>query len=329
MLRHTSKTDPLHFLRACISLWLKGVCMGTADLVPGVSGGTMALLLGIYAELIDSIRACTQRDLWQSLLRLHIRQSWALVNGTFLLCLGLGIVTALFLLAEHLERFLEHYPVQIWSFFFGLVLASAVLLAQRVEGWHPGLAALGLLAGILTYGLVGSAPVTTPTAWWFLLLTGAVSICAMILPGISGAYILILLGKYQYILNALNQQDWSVLLLVIAGGGVGLLTFARVLSWLFRHHARATTVVLTGFMLGSIRRLWPWQEVVTVTFRNGRTAEIAANTRPPVPAGGALHPEIAWALGLACLGMAVVFILGHWARQTTASGPGTSTAQSL
>ncbi len=233
-----------------VMLWCKGACMGIADLVPGVSGGTMALILGIYAELLASVRTLTRRSFWRRLRRMQWRSAAQELNGVFLLVLGVGILSSVLLLSRRIEHWLEFYPLHIWSFFFGLILASVVLVGGNVEGWNWGLASTSVLAAGLTYWLVGQVPIALPATWWFLFLSGALAICAMILPGISGAYVLILLGQYHTILTALNERDVAVLGLFILGASCGILTFARVLSWWFERYPSATPGAPDGLHAG-------------------------------------------------------------------------------
>lgn len=236
--------------------------MGAADIVPGVSGGTIAFISGIYEELIGSIRALAQPPFWQAVRARRWRDALAAINVGFLLALALGILTAILTLARGLEYLLENEPVLIWSFFFGLVLASVVTVSRRIRRWTPGLAAGLLLGAVGAYILVGLVPVQTPNTWWFLILSGAIAICAMILPGISGAFLLVLLGKYQFVLSAVNDRDVGVIALVGVGAVVGLITFSQVLGALFHRYHDATVAVLTGLMLGSLRKVWPWKEDV-------------------------------------------------------------------
>ena len=239
----------------------KGFCMGASDVVPGVSGGTMAFILGIYDELIDSIRSFDLMSL-QFLVTLRLRPLLDRISWQFLLAVGVGILTAIFTLAKALEWLLQNRPVLIWSFFLGLIIASVVSVSRRVETWRI-FTWLSLMGGTIgTYFLVGLVPVTTPNDPWFLLLSGAIAICAMILPGISGSFILVLLGKYHYVLGAVNQRDFYVLFLVAAGACVGIVAFSRLLGWLLRNYHDLMVALLTGLMLGSLRKVWPWKETL-------------------------------------------------------------------
>lgn len=237
----------------------RGFAMGSADVVPGVSGGTMAFILGIYEELIHAIHS-VDLAFFRRLLSLRIRDAFAGVPWQFVAALGLGIATAILTLARVLNHTLHAHPVLVWAFFFGLVLASVVVVRKRVSRWTPAALLLAALAAIGSYMLVGLVPVETPEEPWFLFLSGALAITAMILPGISGAFILLLLGKYHFVLNAVVSGDILTLLIVIAGAVVGLISFARVLRWLFHRHHDYTVAALTGLILGALRKVWPWKQ---------------------------------------------------------------------
>jgi putative membrane protein len=250
---------PRRNVRAYLGIYLRGVAMGAADIVPGVSGGTMAFILGIYEEFISSLRMLGEPEFLRTLFRLRIRRMFELLNWPFLLALALGIFTAVLTLAHSLEWLLIHRPVYLWSFFFGLVLASIFTVSKRIRRWFLPLIVAAIVGFAAAYLLVGLAPTTTPDSWWFLILSGVLASCAMILPGISGAFILVLLGKYQYILNAVTSRDIATLAFVAAGAAVGIVSIAQFLSWLFRRYHDLTVAILTGLMLGSLRRVWPWK----------------------------------------------------------------------
>lgn len=299
----------------------RGFCMGAADVVPGVSGGTMAFILGIYEELIESIREVGQPPFLRALSRLRIREMFAILNWKFLLSVLTGIGLAVLTLARGLEWLLENRPVLVWSFFFGLVLASVIAVSRRIERWRFPLW-LALVAGtVFAYILVGLVPLQTPETWWFLFLSGAVAICAMILPGISGAFILVLLSKYEYVLNAVNRRDIGDIFWVGAGAVIGIVTFAQVLGWLFRRYHDLTVAVLTGFMLGSLRKVWPWKvDVQWMIDRHGERVPTVQNNILPDAFGG----EVLVAIGLAVLGLVLVLVLDWWAaRKAPEVSPGT------
>ncbi|RLB25572.1 MAG: DUF368 domain-containing protein [Deltaproteobacteria bacterium] len=299
------------FLFNYLTLAIKGFCMGAANVIPGVSGGTMALILGIYEELINAIRSINLKFL-RLITLFKIRDALTSVSWTFLLPVGLGILLATFSLAEALSWLLDSYPVIVWSFFFGLILSSVFAVSRVVKKWRiPTFIAIALGA-ITAYFLFGLIPVSTPDAPWFIFASGFIAICAMILPGISGAYILVLLGKYQYILEALNNKDFETLLILIAGAMVGLISFVQIIGWLLKRCHDLTMAILIGLMLGSLRKIWPWKETLT-TFIDSQGKEIPAlqiNILPP-----SFNSEVGLALLLMLVGILVVLSLDLWAHK--------------
>ena len=279
--------------------------MGASDVVPGVSGGTMAFILGIYEELIDAIKSI-DFTVFRLILSLKFKEALDIVPWKFLLSVLTGILLAIFSLAKGLEWLLENKPVLLWSFFFGLVLASVLMVSKRITRWHFGTVAAVLLAALGAYWLVGLVPTETPTAPWFIFLSGAIAICAMILPGISGSFILVLLGKYQYILGAVNRHDFITLGIFAVGAGLGIITFAQFLSWLFKRYHNLTIAMLTGLMLGSLRKVWPWKETLSsIVDRHGNLIPVAqVNVLP-----SAFTAEVWSAIALAVLGFAIVFAM--------------------
>jgi putative membrane protein len=255
----TAVVPPRQFPKDYIGLTLRGMAMGAADIVPGVSGGTMAFILGIYEELLHSIRTIGQPEFLRAVFRLRVKEVFQLLNWPFLTAVGLGIFISILTFSGVLEWLLVNQPIYIWSFFFGLVLASVFTVSTRVGRWTPAALLALALGAVAAYLIVGLVPAQTPNTWWFLLLSGALASCAMILPGISGAFILVILGKYQYVLSAVNQRDVVTIGLIAAGAAIGLVTFAQVLSWLFKRYHDLTVAVLIGLMVGSLRKLWPWK----------------------------------------------------------------------
>ena len=240
---------------------LKGMGMGAADVVPGVSGGTIAFITGIYEELINSIKNinyATISTLWKE----GIPSFWKAVNGNFLVSLVGGILISVLTLARVLEYLLVNHPVLIWSFFFGLIIGSAIFVARSIEKWNVG-TVISLLVGIAVAWVITSiTPAETTEAYWFIFLSGALAICAMILPGISGSFILLLLGKYQFVLGALNEGRISVIAVLLVGALTGIISFSHLLSWLLKKYHHLTIALLSGFMIGSLNKIWPWKETV-------------------------------------------------------------------
>lgn len=284
------------------TLLLKGMAMGSADIVPGVSGGTMALILGIYEELIGSLKTLGDRAFWSALLSLRWRRAAELFNWPFLLTLFCGIALAVLSLSRGLEWLLEHHPVLLWSFFFGLVSASVWSVGRRAGRWNLATVAAFAAGALVAFVIVGLTPATTPDAPWFLFVSGALAVSALLLPGISGAFILLLLGKYEFVLEAIGNLDFGALLWVGLGMLLGLVSFAQLLGWLFRHFHDLTIGLLSGFLLGSLRKIWPWKAL-------GGGPEEAVNVLPALSVGSAFNTDILYAALLALVGAALVLVL--------------------
>ena len=244
-----------------IVLALKGCAMGMADVVPGVSGGTIAFISGIYEELLDSIRSVNATAL-KLLLKLRLGEFWRHVNGSFLLPVLLGIAIAIFSLARLMTYLLTYHPIAIWSFFFGLIIASSVLVARQIGHWNWRTVLAFAVGAVAAWWITVATPAETPNDWWFVMLSGAIAICAMILPGISGAFILLLLGKYQYIMQAVGDFNIPVIAVFVIGAVAGIISFSHLLSWLLKRLHDITVAVLMGFMVGSLNKVWPWKETV-------------------------------------------------------------------
>jgi putative membrane protein len=298
-------------LSTFITLTVKGFLMGAANVIPGVSGGTMALILGIYEELINAIRSINLKFV-RRITHFNIKEALSSVSWPFLVPIGLGVLLATFSLAEVLSWLLERYPVIVWSFFFGLVLSSVITVSRVIKQWKT-LTIVAIVVGtIIAYGLFGVIPVSTPNAAWFIFVSGCIAICAMILPGISGAYILVLLGKYQYILEALNNKDFITLFIISAGALVGLISFAQILGWLLKRYHDLTMAILIGLMCGSLRKIWPWKETLT-TFINSNGKEIPSLQNNIMPSS--LTSEVIYALLFMLVGILLVWSLDLWTRK--------------
>ncbi|MCS6907561.1 MAG: DUF368 domain-containing protein [Anaerolineales bacterium] len=253
-----TQTEQIPSSKEHVLLFARGFCMGAADLVPGVSGGTMAFILGIYQPLLDALHAIDLKFA-RLILTLRWREAFQTLPWRFLSVLGFGIATAILTLSRPIHWALGKHPSLVWAFFFGLVFASVLVVRKRIRNWSPYLILIALATLTLTYFLVGLIPIETPHTPLFTFLSGAIAICAMILPGISGAFVLVLLGKYSYILSALIHFDLLVLFTFAAGCVIGLLSFVRILRWLIAHFPDPTVAALTGLMIGSLRKVWPWQ----------------------------------------------------------------------
>lgn len=257
-------------VKNAIRLYVTGFIMGTADLIPGVSGGTIAFISGIYEELLLAIKTVTGTTL-RLLLKLRLREAYASIPFRFVLPLGLGLASALFSLAGVLTYLLENHPAFVWAFFFGLVGASTYIVAQRVGRW-TGVDVLGfVVATVFAYVLVGGDAIQLPHNTVITFVSGAIAICAMILPGISGSFILVLLGQYTYILSSVTSFDFVTLGVFTLGTVVGISFFSRFLSWLFARHHDLSVAVLSGFMLGSLRKIWPFPGNELVSFLDIKT----------------------------------------------------------
>ncbi|MGB3181486.1 MAG: DUF368 domain-containing protein [Cyclobacteriaceae bacterium] len=264
-----------------ILLFFKGIGMGGADVVPGVSGGTIAFITGIYEELLDSIGE-VDVPAFKLLVSGKFSEFWYKINGTFLLVLLSGIFVSLLSLAKLITFLLENYPIQLWSFFFGLIIISSIYVARTIKKWNLRVV-IGGLAGIaVAYYITVATPAETPTDSWFIFLSGSLAICAMILPGISGSFILLILGKYEYIVNALSQYKISTLLIFGAGCVTGLLIFSRLISWLLDRYESMTIAILSGFMIGSLNKIWPWKNVLEYhTDRHGEVKPLVTENIMP------------------------------------------------
>ena len=248
-------------IKNILLLYLKGVAMGSADVVPGVSGGTIAFITGIYERLLNAIKGIDLQAL-KLLRKGAFKELWQYIDGTFLVVLVAGIGTSVFSLAKVITHLLSAYPIHVWSFFFGLIVISALIILREIKKWNIGVF-LAILVGIAAaYFITSATPAETPESSWFLFIAGAVAICAMILPGISGSFILLLFGKYEYILTVIKDFKIGDMLIFGMGCIVGLLSFARLVGWLFKKFHNITVGVLSGFMIGSLNKVWPWKEAV-------------------------------------------------------------------
>jgi putative membrane protein len=294
-----------------LTLVLKGMAMGAADVIPGVSGGTIAFITGIYEELINSIKSVNLSAL-KLLFTGRFLSFRKTVNGNFLISVLTGIGISIFSLAKGLEYLLHHYPILVWSFFLGLIVASAIYVGRTIKKWDKGTVLSGIAGIVAAYFITIISPAEANTTWWFIFLSGAIAICAMILPGISGSFILVLLGMYKFILSAVGDLNIPVLLVFIAGAAMGIIAFSNLLSWLLKNYHRLTIAVLTGFMVGSLNKVWPWKQI-TETFTN-RHGEIRPLTEKNILPG--IYEQItgneAWLLGailLAIAGFATIFVV--------------------
>jgi len=269
---------------------LKGLGMGAADVVPGVSGGTVAYITGIYQRLLDAISAVGPTA-WKAFRQDGIAGAWKAVDGSFLLALGSGIAVSILSLSKAVLWGLDHYPRVVWGFFFGLIVGSLPLILRGIPKKQATKAFPLLLLGIgIGFGLSILSPTEATLSLPYIFLSGALAICAMILPGISGSFILVLLGAYEGVLEGLHARDWALIFTFMAGAGVGLLSFARLLRWLFAQFPTAMVLTMAGFIIGSLAKIWPFQAAY-------------ASTVSPV-----------WTITAMVCGWALVASLNRWAK---------------
>lgn len=295
-------------------LALKGMAMGAADVVPGVSGGTIAFITGIYEELISSINNINL-SLFKTLKNEGFVAAWKQLNGTFLVVLFAGIIVSIASLAKGVTYLLENHPVLIWSFFFGLIVASAWIIGKSIKKWAiPEITAL--MIGTVVALWISSLQTTAgpDSSMWYIFISGAVAICAMILPGISGSFILVLMGSYHLVLNAVKEREIITILVFMSGCLIGLLSFAKLLKFLFSRFKEITIATLTGFMIGSLYKVWPWKVNVgdepLVIHSNGKEDWMQANVLPQDFIG---DNQLVLAIGCMIFGLVLVIVLERFA----------------
>jgi putative membrane protein len=264
-----------------LSLVLKGMAMGMAEVIPGVSGGTIAFITGIYERLLETIKNVLGPEVWRTLRNEGLAAAWGKANGTFLLFLMVGMVGGIVVGVFGITHLLEHYPILLWAFFFGLIVASAIYIGKQVKRWKAS-EVTGLVVGtIVAYIITIASPAEGSTQLWMVFVSGMIAISALILPGISGSFILLLMGMYTIIIPTIKHAlktlaPESLVILGVFGVGclIGLATFSRVLSWTFKHYHNLTLAVLTGFMLGSLNKIWPWRKPVLGLTEEGELVEL-------------------------------------------------------
>ncbi len=250
----------------------RGLAMGAADIIPGVSGGTIALITGIYEKLIFSIKSINP-GLVKTAYKEGIPTAWRKINGNFLVALFAGILISIFTLARIISWLMDNHKMLVWAFFFGLIAASAIYVWKKTNGRILIRLVFLIIGASISYFITIATPSTTPDSLIYVFGAGFIAICAMILPGISGSFILLLLGKYEYILDAVKEVKLDVLALFAAGCVIGLVSFANIISWLLKRFPNETLALLAGFMLGSLNKLWPWKEVIETRINSEGVAE--------------------------------------------------------
>lgn len=290
------------------------MAMGAADVVPGVSGGTIAFISGIYEELISTISGVNPSLLstWKND---GFSAMWKELNGNFILALFSGILISIFTVMRLANYLLENHPVLIWSFFFGLVVASIWFVAKQIPKWNFKIVIALIIGAAVAYYIVSLPPLAANSSYFFLFFAGAIAVCAMILPGISGAFILVLLGAYKSITEAAHDFDIKTLGVVGLGAIFGLLTFSKVLKWLFVHYSNITLAVLTGFIAGSLNKIWPWKEVLETAIYGDK--EVVLREASVLPWNFDGNPQTLWAVLLMLAGFFLIVLLELIATQNT------------
>ena len=249
------------------SLFVKGMLMGIAEIIPGVSGGTLAFITGIYTELVDSIKSVNLGSL-KLLFKFQFKNFWKQINGNFLFTLFIGMISSILILSRFIIFLLDNHHFKIWGFFFGLILSSAFIIFKSISKLNTK-SYVFLSLGFVVSGYISLvAPSSTPNTYFFIFISGAISISAMILPGISGSFILVFLSKYEFILSSLNSLEINVLTVFLAGCVTGLVTFSRLLSYLFKNYYDSVVSILVGFLMGSLIKIWPFYQIIEFNQNN-------------------------------------------------------------
>jgi len=291
--------------RDYIIIGLKGMGMGAADVVPGVSGGTIAFISGIYEELLTSI-SNVNFGLLKTLKKEGFKVAWKQLNGAFLASLFLGIFISIVSLAKTIKYLLENEPILLWSFFFGLVVASIIFIGKQVENWNYKFLFLAMFGVAFGYIItIASSTTLTEINYLFLVFAGAIASCAMILPGISGSYILLLMGVYPVVMTAITHRDFTIISAIGIGVILGLLLFSRLLKWLFKKYKNQMIVVLTGLMLGSLNKVWPWKTTISTYLNShGETKPLLEQSISPFSFNG--DPQLIMSIVLAIIGFLLI-----------------------
>lgn len=289
-----------------IFIALKGMAMGAADVVPGVSGGTIAFISGIYEELIESINTINF-SLFKTLKKEGLAAFWKQLNGNFLVALFSGIFISVISLAKGISWLLQNQPILLWSFFFGLVVASILFIGKSIEKWNLAAILMLLLGAVAAYYITTLPPSENTDSLPYLFFSGALAICAMILPGISGAFILVLLGSYKVILDAVHERDVKIVATVGFGAIFGLLSFARLLKWMFKNYKDLTLAILTGFILGSLNKIWPWKKILETKVFGDKIITVDEQSISPFAYDG--NNQLLFAILLAIIGFSLILLL--------------------
>lgn len=316
-------------LKRKLTIVVKGMLMGAADVVPGVSGGTIAFITGIYEELINTIDRLNLKML-KEIFKVGFKKTFISYNLGFLCSLLTGIAISILSLSKLLTYLLQAFPVLLWSFFFGLILASVLYVGKQISKWNIVVILAILLGSVLSFFITIAEPLGSPDNWWYLIFSGFIAIIAMILPGVSGAFLLLLLGSYTTILGSISglleailEGNWSqakdsfvTLFLFSIGCLLGLKVFSKVLTWLFENQKNLTLALLTGFMVGSLNKLWPWKEVLS--YRKNRHGEdIPFLEKSVFPGDFDGDPQILYVILLVVTGFFLILLMEKWALKKT------------
>jgi len=307
----------------------KGIAMGAADVVPGVSGGTIAFISGIYEELIESINKVNLSvfKVWK---KEGFKTAWKSINGNFLLALFSGIAISILSLAKLIKWLLHNEPVLLWSFFFGLVLASILYIAKQIKGWSTKIILAIIITSVLSYFITLAEPFASPDSPFYLLFCGFIAIIAMILPGVSGAFILLILGAYQTAIDTINnlveglstgnmdlfKDAFLKFILLAVGAVIGLKVFSKALNWMFKHHKNLTLAILTGFMIGSLNKIWPWKKILKTRI-NSEGTEVTLLDKSILPTSYDGDNQLVIALIFIVVGFAAILILEGLGKKKT------------
>lgn len=308
---------------------LKGIAMGMADVVPGVSGGTIAFISGIYEEFVNSLNSINA-EAFKLLFKFRIKDFWKHINGNFLASLALGIAISIVSLSKMIIYLLENEPVLLWAFFFGLIIASILFIGKQITEWNTRVIVAIVLGAVVSYYITIAEPASSPESTVYVFFSGFIAIIAMILPGISGAFILLLMGSYPTIIGAISKlsegistantdiliQSGSMLGVFAVGAVLGLLSFSRVLAWMFKNYHNTTLAVLTGFMIGSLNKVWPWKETLS-TRVNSHGVEVPFLQKSIMPWNFVEgDTQIIMVVVLALVGFIVIFMLEKFSKKS-------------
>jgi len=297
-------------------LFIKAFCMGIADLIPGVSGGTIAFITGIYEGMLDAVGSVNKRSL-SAFFRLDFKSFLSIVHIRFLIPLVIGILSAIFLLARVMHYLINEHPIPTWATFFGLIAASIIVIFKELDNPKKAANLIPLVIGaIFAWIMVSLIPVDTPTSSWFIYLCGIIGITAMILPGLSGSFLLLILGKYEFITGAVKspfvEGNFVILLTFVAGSITGVAGFSRVLNWFMKHYRSQTMAFLTGILIGSMKKVWPWKEVLETKVVRGKVRILRdANILP-----SEMNGEVALAIIVCIIGFIAVLWMESKSRKS-------------